>query len=124
MKWKIIFSVMVVIFLVSIDSGCNKVESSAEQLAKKNCTRCHQFPQPGELDKASWTKYVLPQMGNFMGFRLFEGGTYFDDDRIEQSISLEDWNAIVRFYITQSPPGIPTAQRTYSVQMGLLGFET
>lgn len=69
-------------------------------------------------------KYVLPQMGSFLGCRLFEGGTYFEDDRVQRSISLADWNSIVRFYVSRAPEGIPSAERTHVVQSALTDFET
>jgi hypothetical protein len=116
MKWKIIFSWLLVSMLLVIDNGCEEAESPGEKLARKNCSSCHKYPQPDELDKATWMKHVLPQMGGFMGFRLFEGGTYFEDDRIQRSISLDEWNAIVRFYVTNSPTEIPSAERTHSIQ--------
>src|SRR6476469_3169727 len=99
MKWKMILSSRLVIFF-GILIGCNDAAPSpGEALARRTCSSCHKYPEPGELDKASWMKYVLPQMGGFLGFRLFEGGTYFEDDRVQRSISLNDWNSIVRFYV-------------------------
>ena len=110
--------------LLVVVNGCEEAESQGEQLAKKNCSSCHKYPEPEELDKATWMKHVLPQMGGFMGFRLFEGGTYFEDDRIERSISLQDWNAIVRYYVTNAPDQVPSAERTHSIDSKIPFFET
>ena len=115
MKWNIIFSCLIVLTILLILHSCEEAESPGEKLAKKNCSSCHKYPEPAELNKATWINHVLPQMGGFMGFRLFEGGTYFEDDRIQRSLSLEDWNAIMRFYVTNSPEEIPSAERTHPV---------
>ena len=36
-------------------------------LAEIRCRSCHAFPDPNQLDKESWERYVLPTMGYRMG---------------------------------------------------------
>ncbi|HSB94706.1 MAG TPA: VCBS repeat-containing protein [Flavitalea sp.] len=124
MMWKKVYSLVVVVSILVIVQGCEDTVPPGEQLARKTCSSCHKYPAPGELDKNTWMKYVLPQMGGFLGFRLFEGGTYFEDDRIERSISIDDWNTIVQFYIATAPAKISTAERTHSISGKIPFFET
>lgn len=40
---------------------------SGEELAKANCSNCHQYTPPQMLDKTTWEKSVLPEMAFRMG---------------------------------------------------------
>src|SRR3982750_1784356 len=40
---------------------------AGEKLAAIHCQSCHELPDPGLLDVASWQEGVLPQMGPRLG---------------------------------------------------------
>ncbi len=66
---KIRFALLTFVALLAI-FACEKnkeVATSGEALSKIYCVSCHQYPEPGLLDKATWRDYVLPRMGYLMG---------------------------------------------------------
>ncbi|MEJ1242087.1 VCBS repeat-containing protein [Chryseolinea sp. T2] len=106
------------------------------QLAARYCTSCHAFVPPEKLTKSSWKEDVLPTMGNRMGiyknnkrpedlFEPGEGGQVVKAANIfpsTPSISNEEWERIVDYYISRAPASIP-ASRSASIPVGLANFE-
>jgi hypothetical protein len=74
--------------------------TEGKQLSIKYCSSCHKYPEPDLLDKNHWETGVLPAMakkygiGNFMGQYMADSST---------SISLNDWQKIVKFYTKLAP---------------------
>ena len=81
-----------------------------EELAKTLCASCHKFPDPSELNKASWEKGVLPQMAYRFGIyqnaeraTLIEkgiGGQLVESANIypkQQTLALEDFEKIKKY---------------------------
>lgn len=113
---------LIFIGLVSIAGCASNNDQAYEQLAAKHCASCHQLPRPSELNKISWSKYVLPQMGGFLGFRLFEGGTYFEDERIDPIMTAAQWDSIVRYYISNAPDTLLAPGSLIQADMNINGF--
>ncbi len=82
-------------------SFSDKNVKEGEELSKKFCTTCHQFPDPSLLDKKTWSKYVLPKMAPYLGFELF-AGAYMESDT-GMGLTLDQWNNIYKYYVSQSP---------------------
>ena len=87
-----------------------------EELAKTLCASCHKFPDPSELNKASWEKGVLPQMAYRFGIyqnaeraTLIEkgiGGQLVESANIypkQQTLALEDFEKIKKYYVENAP---------------------
>jgi hypothetical protein len=105
--------------------GCNdhKTEEEGYQLAKKHCQSCHQFPDPGALDKKTWSAYVLPKMGDFLGFSRFESGSYYENGRKPDAMPLNDWFKIVRYYLEKAPEALPHPEGKKKIAVGLKDFD-
>ena len=80
MRFVFLCSVVLVIVFVNLFS-CTTPEQNDERVARKYCSSCHVFPEPGLLDKGTWAESVLPQMAFRMGvdtdvaFHNFGGGS-------------------------------------------------
>lgn len=86
------------------------------QLAQRYCASCHLFPEPALLDKATWTRSVLPAMAWRLGIRdtayqpllgrnmseqyLIRQATVFPDSA---QLSLASWQRIVDYYDSLAP---------------------
>lgn len=90
--------------------------SRGEALARVYCQSCHVFPEPGILDKGSWTNGVLPEMARWLGLTPPEversygvsppGGQVVADSNVFPStplISRADWAEVVRYYAEAAP---------------------
>ncbi|MES2648721.1 MAG: VCBS repeat-containing protein [Bacteroidota bacterium] len=122
-KYIVLFSIVAFISSVLFFS-CNNTPSFPNDnvekgyyLARKYCKSCHLFPEPALLDKKTWTQYVLPKMGELLGFRYMGQNAYFEDG--QQSISREDWNKILLYYYTSSPSEVIERKEDISIQKGL-----
>lgn len=87
-----------------------------KELALQYCQSCHVFPEPDLLDKKTWTKNVLPNMGMRLGLRDM-GKNPFKDLSPEETFSLKalniypdsplisraDWAEIVKYYEKHAP---------------------
>ncbi len=90
---------------------------SGAQAAKIYCSSCHQYPEPGLLEKASWEEHMLPRMGYMLGFypdaetrssliEAGEGGQRVEAAQIypkEPKLDEETWKEIQDFYLQQAP---------------------
>jgi hypothetical protein len=91
------------VFFAYCESAPEKAEREGRSLAEKHCITCHDYPDPGLVDKKTWVLHVLPKMGGLLGFRHFEGINYFENDYAKATMSLQEWNKIVRFYVNKAP---------------------
>ena len=114
------------------DSRDGEVERGRE-LSKTICSGCHLYPEPALLDRANWALEVLPDMAIFMG--LSDGDPY-DELGAQQRVrdagiiptspileSIEDWRAIVSYYLHEAPDvALPQPERA-PIAIGLDAFE-
>lgn len=103
---KILYSLLFIALYSCSETAAEKRLLNGKKLAEVYCSTCHAFAEPGLLDKKTWISGVLPKMGSFIGFRQFESTTYFEDDYAKPNITLDDWNDIVRFYVTLAPDSL------------------
>lgn len=107
---------LLILFFLACHSTPEPTRSGAE-LAKIYCSSCHQFPDPGLLDKKSWEQHMLPRMGYMLGiypkpeFRatLIEngpGGARVEAANIypkSPTLDLDQWKAIQAYYLAEAP---------------------
>lgn len=100
--------------LSAIGTSCSSISeknivlNEGEELAKKHCVGCHSFPEPGLLDKKTWTGSVLPEMGKRMNVAIyynpFESQQREKIDSAQPSLFPTDrWNKIVDWYKSVAP---------------------
>jgi hypothetical protein len=106
-------------------AGKQVMPESGAALAKLYCGRCHLYPSPDLLDKETWEKHVLPNMGYRLG--IYEGRTR--DSLLEkgmarrivenaglfpatQMITTEKWNLIKQFYHDHAPEKLAAPPET------------
>jgi hypothetical protein len=100
-----------------------------ETLARKYCTSCHLFPEPGLLDKNTWTDHALPAMAHRFGIytdrsrdsllekgiarRIVEQANVFP---VVQTISDDEWELIKEFYRTRASNQLANIADTIPVE--------
>ncbi len=101
-------------------AGLPDAALSGGQLAQRYCASCHLFPEPGLLDKTTWTNSVLPAMAWRLGIRdttyrppmgrnmserflIRQAGIFPDSARL----SLNSWQRIVSYYDALAPATLP-----------------
>lgn len=109
---------------------------SGRQLAQAYCQGCHLFPEPALLDRQTWEKGVLPNMGMRLGLGDFWDNPYAGMDvqeiqEVQQAgafadtplVAAQDWEKIVAYYLKEAPekPLPPPARPP--VRTGLRLFE-
>jgi hypothetical protein len=95
-------------------------EKEGYELAKTYCQSCHRFPEPDLLNKKTWSAFILPKMGSFLGFRHFETGGYVEYGK--EMMKLSQWNKIVDYYVSQSPEFPVKKKSQVKIQAGLKQF--
>jgi FG-GAP-like repeat len=108
---------------------------SGNELAQIYCGNCHQYPEPSLLDKKTWTKELLPNMGARLGIKTpnynpFFKMSEFDKTMIETEniyptnplINEEDWLKIVDFYKKEAPDSLVSPQYSKQNIQLLKGF--
>ncbi len=110
-----------ILWICIILMGACQMNSSPQvegkSLAHSYCASCHSYPDPSLLDKTTWETYVLPRMGNMMGFypndssreellgegkgrdHVIRSGLYPEQPIIAE----EKWKAIQEFYLNNAP---------------------
>lgn len=101
-------------FLASILS-CESQHEKEEKLARRNCAACHVFPDALLLDKHTWEKGVLPEMG----FRMaIPGHTIKLTTPVEELpmifssipgkplVTGEEWQSIKNYFILNAPDSL------------------
>ena len=98
----------------------NPLDKPANVLARTYCTGCHLYPEPQQLDKATW-ETILPRMGHFFGIYetdttrsgLLEGGRA--GEIVERgnvfpkgpTIDTLIFNKIKAYYLDEAPEQLP-----------------
>ena len=119
---KLLFKLWLGVLAISMSFVMKELERpelDGQNLAQKYCNSCHLVPKPGDLDKKSWSQYVLPRMGKFMQIVPIEP----DDDMYDKrdvkelkrrgilmdysSLSKDEWTAIKEYYISNAPEKLP-----------------
>ncbi len=114
------------------DSRGAEIERGRE-LAQKICSGCHLYPEPKLLDKVNWAMEVLPDMKIVLGLgdgdpyeqlgaqaRVRAAGIIPTTPAVE---SVEDWRAIVAFYLHEAPDETPPQIPRSPITLGLDQFE-
>jgi len=104
--------------------SCNQSQKD-ERLARQACASCHLFPDPELLDKKTWEDGVFPQMAFRMGLDYSALSQISDDDQVEVTktlppnamVSLDEWEAIKRFYIDKAPDSLHAEVQTISAHL-------
>src|SRR5690606_5594084 len=94
---------------------------TGKQLSLRYCQSCHLYPEPDLLDKYTWERSVLPLMGRMFGIyedlvprsKVLEGAVNKKSVEAmnifprEPSISDNDWQKIVDYYLSEAPEPLP-----------------
>lgn len=93
-------------------TACEQQDKHAEgkKLAQIHCASCHMFPEPSTLPRKVWGDNILPNMGLLMGMSHGPIYTYGDSETtngLKPSMSQEDWDKIVHYYLNLSQKEIP-----------------
>jgi hypothetical protein len=116
----------------------NITDLSGKQLSLAYCQSCHQYPEPGLLDKRTWQQSVLPEMGRYYGIyqdsvtrsdvmkgainkNLVEQQNIFPEDQL---ISNEKWEVIKDYYLSSAPDSLPPNKSDEIEFVPLQEFET
>ena len=85
-------------------------EGSGAALAAAWCGRCHAAPEPAALDRETWTRHVLPEMGARLGILEFRGRRWRPDPSLPAGaypakplLTLADWAKIFDHYRDGAP---------------------
>ena len=83
---------------------------SGAALAAAWCGGCHAMPEPAALDRETWTRNVLPEMGARLGIYEFRGRRWRPDPSLpagtwpaEPLLPLADWAKVFDHYRDGSP---------------------
>ena len=99
-----------------------------KKLAVVYCGNCHLLPDPGQLDKKSWEKGVLPAMGPRMGIFRYMGQDY-PSSRYDRYVSRSfypsksilqpgEWQNIIDYYVSTAPDSLGGQNRKDSIRTG------
>ncbi|WP_282134842.1 FG-GAP-like repeat-containing protein [Seonamhaeicola maritimus] len=95
--------------------SCEEQDAHKEgrELAKIHCSTCHLYPEPLILPRRVWGEKIMPNMGLKMGMShgpLYSYGKPEELKDLTPSLSQEDWNKIVHYYINSSENEPPIYQ--------------
>jgi len=98
------------------NNGNSDKPQTGEQLAKQYCSSCHVFPEPGLLDKTTWTRNVLPIMAQKLGIHYFNGEpivtiNHNKADTLQPTTDITTWNKIIAYYQQAAPATLPSISR-------------
>jgi FG-GAP-like repeat len=122
---KTLFFIITVLFLSYCSnnpSGMQQTDiaqssnKTGKELAEIYCGNCHKYPEPNLLDKITWAKELLPNMGARLGIKTpnydpLKSINGLDRMMIEAEniypntplINQQDWEKIVAFYKNEAP---------------------
>lgn len=115
----------------------SKLGMSGKDLAERYCQMCHKFPDPGLLDKNTWERSVLPNMGMRLGIKVKGLDPFEDlgpeDEAIVRNLAIypvdpmileEDWKKIVKYYTQNAPSKLEVPQKTVSIDKKDMPFKS
>jgi FG-GAP-like repeat len=103
-----------------------------KSLAKRYCQSCHMLPEPSLMDKKSWKKGALPEMGPRLGIfsfgyilypRVTDGSVRADFYPRRSLLTSREWQSIIDYFVANSPDSLPPQARKDSIRTGLPLFE-
>jgi hypothetical protein len=141
---KIIFFIIAVLFFSYCSNSPTAMQQantnqssnkSGKELAQIYCGNCHKYPEPSLLDKATWTKELLPNMGARLGIKTpnydpLKSINGLDKMMIEAEniypnmplINQEDWQKIIAFYQNEAPDSLKLVETKIPI-LPLKGFD-
>jgi hypothetical protein len=120
-------SCIIVLAIACSTKADEKASATGADLAKIHCVACHTLPTPDLLDVVSWEKYMLPRMGNMLGFysssqervdilrSIPPSHHYLYPEK--PRLSKEEWEAITAFYLDNAPETLPRPEKD-PIQVG------
>ena len=106
---------------------------NGRELASRYCQSCHQLPDPGLLDKASWQKGVLPGMGPRLGIFGHNGiryPSYSNDPHVGRGfypstplLADGQWQEIIDYYTGMAPDSLPSQPEHLPIDTNLTLFK-
>ena len=105
---KFFFRALLCCFLTNCTN--NNKHEEGRKLAKIHCASCHVFPEPAIVPRRVWGEKILPSMGLKMGMSHGPIYSYGDGETLEDlepTMSQEDWDKIVHYYLNESESTIP-----------------
>lgn len=123
--------------LMLLINACNfNSKSEEERLAQSYCGGCHVMPSPSLLDKKTWEKGVLPQMALRLGVEPAPTMSVYGELSTDEIIaftqaniypetpilSKEEWEKIVKYYLTNAPDKLPDSSKNYPISNDLTLF--
>ncbi|WP_422080388.1 FG-GAP repeat domain-containing protein [Ulvibacterium sp.] len=100
---KVVLGLAFLVLMVSCIQKGRHVEG--EKLAKIHCASCHLYPEPELLPRRVWGEKIMPNMGLKMGMSHGPLYSYGDKETLKNltpTLSQEDWDRIVHFYLNKS----------------------
>jgi hypothetical protein len=114
----------------------NEVSNSrietGKALARIYCQSCHMLPEPSLLNKKSWEKGALPEMGPRLGIfsfgyilypRVTDGSVRADFYPSRSLLTAIEWQSIIDYFVANSPDSLPPQTRKDSIRTGLPLFK-
>ena len=103
------------------------VPGSGEDLARRVCSGCHQFPEPNLLDRTTWEREILPRMEARLGITPPDYSSSPEGELLkrlelypkEPLIPQRDWDAIVAYYLAHAPATPLPQEPRPEIQIGL-----
>ena len=125
-KTKLITGLLLLAMMQNIYYGCgdrfaDKTVQEGFELAQSYCIACHKFPEPDMLDKTTWREHVLPMMAPNLGYKYFMG-QYMEGVAGKSTITVNQWNSIVQYYVSQAPEAIMASEDLPVIQSGTALF--
>lgn len=105
-------------FILLFAIACESEHEKEERLAKQYCAACHIFPEPSLLDKKTWEKGVLPEMGFRMAIPghpiklttpVEELPIIFSSIPGKPMVTNEEWQSIKNYFTRNAPDSLPGA---------------
>lgn len=113
------------------DVSSSSIEEG-KALATTYCQSCHLLPDPSLVNKKSWAKGVLPEMGPRLGIfsfgyilypRVADGSVRADFYPSRSLLTSREWQSIIDYFVSASPDSMPPQARKDTIRIGLPLFK-
>jgi hypothetical protein len=88
-----------------------------KNLVQVHCVKCHALVPVDALTKDVWVYHAMPSMAAKFGLSDYGGNQYYINNAAA-SISLADWQKIIKYYSETAPSVLPAATTHVPLQMG------
>ncbi|MCB0647878.1 MAG: VCBS repeat-containing protein [Saprospiraceae bacterium] len=129
---KYCLALTIFVFVLIYGHSCN-VKKEGQDIAEKACSSCHMCPDPGDLDKKTWTEAVLPRMGARLGVEdygilVLDAGVYSVDDLPKEGIIIpeeavitqEEWAQVKKYFIENAPEKLKHSTPLFELPLAYL----